>query len=264
MTRTTAVAKFQNPRGVSASSADAQSLKFERADWTAFRTIEGLQQKAGVPAILLRRLVLKELADNGLDTGALVTVGKTASGYFVDDCGPGLDSDDVALMFSISRPLVSTKLLRLPTRGALGNGLRVVAGAVLASNGFLTVTTRDVRLGLRPERDGSTSIISQTRCAHPVGTRIEIGFGPDLPEDKDKDALKWAQGARRMAQGTNYEGHSSPWWYDVPHFHELLSACGSTPVRTLVASLRIPTKPAMHSNRKPATDSDLKPAGIPI
>jgi hypothetical protein len=28
--------------------------------------------------------------------------------------------------------------------------------------------------------------------------------------------------------------------------------------------LRIPMKPARHSNRKPATDSDLKPAGIPI
>jgi hypothetical protein len=28
--------------------------------------------------------------------------------------------------------------------------------------------------------------------------------------------------------------------------------------------LRIPMKPARHSKRKPATDSDLKPAGIPI
>jgi putative transposase len=28
--------------------------------------------------------------------------------------------------------------------------------------------------------------------------------------------------------------------------------------------LQIPTKPAGHSNRKPATDSDLKPAGVPI
>jgi len=28
--------------------------------------------------------------------------------------------------------------------------------------------------------------------------------------------------------------------------------------------LRIPTKPARHSNMKPATDSDLKPAGVPI
>ena len=29
-------------------------------------------------------------------------------------------------------------------------------------------------------------------------------------------------------------------------------------------SLRIPTKPAMHSNRNPATCSDLKPARVPI
>jgi hypothetical protein len=28
--------------------------------------------------------------------------------------------------------------------------------------------------------------------------------------------------------------------------------------------VQIPTKPAGHSNRKPATDSDLKPAGVPI
>jgi hypothetical protein len=28
--------------------------------------------------------------------------------------------------------------------------------------------------------------------------------------------------------------------------------------------VRIPTNPATHSNRKPATDSDLKPAGVPI
>ena len=28
--------------------------------------------------------------------------------------------------------------------------------------------------------------------------------------------------------------------------------------------VRIPTKPATLSNSKPATDSDLKPAGVPI
>jgi hypothetical protein len=30
------------------------------------------------------------------------------------------------------------------------------------------------------------------------------------------------------------------------------------------SEVRIPTKPAMHSNLKPATCSDAKPAGIPI
>ena len=43
---------------------------------------------------------------------------------------------------SIRRPFISSKLLRMPTRGALGNGLRVVAGVVLASGGRLVVATR--------------------------------------------------------------------------------------------------------------------------
>jgi hypothetical protein len=113
-------------------------LKFERADWTSFRTVEGLQQKAGVPKNRLRQLVLKELVDNALDTGAKVRTGHLGdNGYIVEDDGPGLDGtpEQVARMFSINRPMMSTKLLRLPTRGALGNGLRVVAGAVLASGG---------------------------------------------------------------------------------------------------------------------------------
>jgi hypothetical protein len=44
------------------------SKMFEREDWTLFHTVEGLCQRAGVPAKWLRRLVMKELADNGLDT----------------------------------------------------------------------------------------------------------------------------------------------------------------------------------------------------
>jgi hypothetical protein len=54
---------------------------------------------------------------------------------FVEDDAPGSDPEDIARMFSIRRPMVSTKLLRLPTRGAFGNGLRVIAGAVLVSGG---------------------------------------------------------------------------------------------------------------------------------
>ena len=127
---------FQNPKDALSSLPTPQNLKFEREDWTAFRTIEGLQQKAGVAKPKLARLVLKELTDNALDTGATAKVGELPKGgYFVEDAGPGIDgtAEEIARLFSISRPMVSTKLLRLPTRGALGNGLRVVAGAVLAS-----------------------------------------------------------------------------------------------------------------------------------
>ena len=78
--------------------------------------------------------------------------------FFIEDDGPGLDGapEEIAELFSIRRPMRSTKLLRLPQRGALGNGLRVVAGAVLASEGSLVIETRNRRIALRPESDGST------------------------------------------------------------------------------------------------------------
>jgi hypothetical protein len=119
----------------------AADLKFEREDWTAFRTIEGLQQKAGVAKDKLTRLVLKEITDNALDAGSSVRIGelRKKGSYFVEDAGRGIDGtpQDIARLFSIARPLVSSKLLRLPQRGALGNGLRVVASAVLVSAGTL-------------------------------------------------------------------------------------------------------------------------------
>jgi hypothetical protein len=187
----------------------------------------------------LRRLVLKELTDNGFDAGGSVNVGRLpdGGGYFVEDDGDGIDGtpEDIARLFSIARPMVSTKLLRLPTRGALGNGLRVVAGAVLASDGFISIITRNRRIELRPERDGSTTVVSAEPVDFPVGTRIEIGFGPAIPQDAD--ALRWAIVATEMAQGQSYQGKSSPWWYDAPQFHELLSASGNVPVRELVANL---------------------------
>lgn len=37
--------------------------------------------------------------------------------------------------------------------------------------------------------------------------------------------------------GKPYAGKSSPWWYDVAQFHELLYARGDTPVRELIAAL---------------------------
>ena len=70
-----------------------------------------------------------------------------------------------------------TKLLRQPQRGALGNGLRVVASAVLVSGGTLTVITRNRRIELRPERDGTTTVVAVKEVKFPVGTRIEISFG---------------------------------------------------------------------------------------
>jgi hypothetical protein len=233
------MANFENPNANSASSLAAPNLKFEREDWSLFRTLDGLTQKAGVPRGLLARLVLKELADNGLDEDARVTGGKFGdTGYYIADNGRGIDGtpEEIAQLFSIRRPLISSKLLRRPTRGAVGNGLRVVAGAVLASGGTLTVITRNRRIQLRPERDGSTEVVKVEKVKHPIGTRIEIRFGPDLP--CGLDALRWANNACHLAKfGSSYSGKSSPWWYDEPAFHELLDASGERPVRDLIAAL---------------------------
>ena len=176
--------EFQNSAAELASLPDGQNLKFERADWTSFRTVEGLCQKAGVPPGKLRSLVLKELADNALDSARAVGIGigelPNGRGYFVEDQGPGIGGTpgEIAALFSIARPMVSTKLLRLPLRGALGNGLRVVAGAVLASSGSLVVITHSKRIALRPERDGTTRVVNVKAVKFPVGTRVEISFGP--------------------------------------------------------------------------------------
>src|SRR4051812_17624379 len=100
-----------------AKPAEFQTV--ERDDWTIYRSINTLPQKAGVPLTRLRRTVLKELTDNALDSGAtVVRVGHTEDGYAVVDNGPGIEgsSEDIARMFSIRRPLLSSKIHRMPTR----------------------------------------------------------------------------------------------------------------------------------------------------
>ena len=210
---------------------------FEREDWTLFRSLSTLSQKAGVPLNLLPKLVLKELADNALDAGGTVRVGQLEDGgWYVEDDGPGIGGEpaDIARLFSIRRPLVSSKLLRLPTRGALGNGLRVVAGAVLASHGRLVLETRGRRLDLRPQDNGDT-LATVEPCARTAGTRIEIHLGEGL---RSSDAPAWARTAAELAgRGETYGGRSSPHWYDGEAFFDLLQAAGDRSVRELLAEL---------------------------
>jgi hypothetical protein len=234
---------LKNPRlptGFPASRPErpkAPEFTFEREDWTLFRSLATLSQKAGVPVHLLPKLVLKELADNALDAGAVARVGQLEDGgWFVEDDGPGIAGDpaEIARLFSIRRPLVSSKLLRLPSRGALGNGLRVVAGAVLASGGRLVVATRGRRIELRPQDSGET-LAAFEPCSRTTGTQVEIHFGEGLSRS---DALSWARCAAELAgRGEIYRGRSSPHWYDGEAFFDLLQAAGSRSVRELVAAL---------------------------
>jgi hypothetical protein len=223
---------------MSVAAARAVEFQTEKPDWALFRTLDGLGQKAGVAPNCLRRLVLKELVDNGLDTGARVTIKDDASWYIIEDNGPGMDGtpQQVADLFSIDRALRSSKQLRKPRRGALGNGLRVVAGAIIASGGgHLTIWTRDQRLTIAPLADGGSAVKAES-VDFPTGTKIQIAFGPHLPQDPD--ALSWARAAIVMSWGgLEYDGKTSPHWYDAGSFYELVHWSGRRPVRDLVANL---------------------------
>jgi hypothetical protein len=208
---------------------------YEREDWALFRTLNTLGQKAGVQQFLIPGVVAKELVDNALDEGGTCRVGLLdENGFWVEDDGKGIVGcdDEIADLFSIGRPLRSSKLLRKPTRGALGNGLRVVTGAVLASGGSLVVRTRGRALRLTPKDDGTT-------VAEPVGefdgpgTRIEVRLGPALPVTER--ALVWPREAIALAGvGSCYTGRTSPHWFDSESFFELLQAAGKRTVREVV------------------------------
>jgi len=130
-------------------AAAASPILYERPDWRLFIDKRTLPQKAGCEPWQLGRAVLKELVDNALDAGAgNVTLTGDATHCIVSDDGPGIDPAEVSRLFAVNRPLVSSKLRRLPTRGMLGNGLRVVMGAVVALGGTITVTTRGRRYEL--------------------------------------------------------------------------------------------------------------------
>src|SRR5438034_11767435 len=98
--------QFHNPIATGSDALDQVDapLEFVREDWTLFRTLSTLTQKAGVPAERLRRLVLKELVDNALDVAGACTFGLLpGGGFFVQDQGDGIrgSPEDIARLFSI-------------------------------------------------------------------------------------------------------------------------------------------------------------------
>ena len=201
------------------------------------KLLETLSQKAGVPVDKLRRLALKELVDNALDSAGSAVIADMRDGrYVIEDEGPGIEGEpeDIARLFSINRPLVSEKLWRRPSRGALGNGLRVVAGALIGSGGgYLVVTTRDKRMEITSLESGGATVTT-TPTDMPTGVRIEIAFGPHMPNDQN--ATRWADMAIAMAEtGKHYSGKPNVWHHDADSFYTLTRGAGTRSVREFIA-----------------------------
>ena len=206
-------------------------MNFTREDWRLFLKKGTLCQKAGVREGNLLRLVVKELTDNAVDVTEAaggnippVALGLLGNGFFVQDFGPGMTREQVTSAFSVNRPLVSTKLLRLPTRGALGNGLRVVAGAAVSYGADLVVQSRGMRYSLSVLHDGTTAVLEEART-EAQGTRIEMVFPDGVV---DASVLSWGAAACALGGKGLYRGLTSPEWYTAEDLLELLHAADGT------------------------------------
>jgi hypothetical protein len=212
------------------------ALRFERQDWSLFLDPATLPQKAGCQPRNLRQLVVRELVDNALDAGAKATLQMDGVGWIVADDGPGIAPADVPRLFAVRRPLLSSKLIRLPLRGMLGNGLRVVVGAVAASQGSLVVETRGRRLVLAVDCATGTTIVTDDQPIPPTpGLVVRITLGPALPSYTGRDDKLAREAIHIASYGNNYVGPSSPWWYSPKNLHQLMQLV--TPTNTTVAAL---------------------------
>jgi hypothetical protein len=183
-----------------------------------------LCRKAGAAQDKLAAVVVKELVDNALDASGVCDLSLSDSVVIVQDRGPGIPGDDEAIgrLFSMSRPLTSSKYLRLPARGALGNGLRVVVGAVAATGGKLFVATKGRLLEIIPDPLTGLSHAVRVGDFDGPGTRIEVAPGSPLEPTPDDLLLSEIAIAVAHAQEKRYTGKTSPHWYDTDAFYELL------------------------------------------
>ena len=159
----------QPPSKVGRQAPEKADFQVHRPDTALLATLQGLQMQSGVPIHHLRRLALKELADNALDAadaadrpGQVRIERITDQVYAVEDQGNGLpgNQDEIANLFSLGREMISRKFWRLPSRGCLGNGLRIIVGTVAATGGTIEITTLNRRMLLRPLKSGKTEIVS--------------------------------------------------------------------------------------------------------
>jgi hypothetical protein len=141
-------------------------------------------------------------------------------------------------LFCVARPMVSSKLLRRPTRGAVGNGLRVCLGFLTATGGSLVVETSNIRVTLAPEIDGTSRIVSRETIETIKGLTLTAVAREQLFIEEH---LAWALDAIELARQSGkpaFSGRPSPHWFDCDHFRVLLhAAVGPVSVRQFLAQL---------------------------
>jgi len=110
--------------------------------------------------------------------------------------------------------------------------LRVIAGAVLATEGKLFVRTRGRYMEIIPTDAGGSEVIDLGKV-EPSGTRIEVFFGNALDIDS---RINWIGLVKKVAgYHIQYKGKTSPHWYDDDTFYELCRAANGQTVWGLLS-----------------------------
>jgi hypothetical protein len=200
--------------------------QFKRPDHQIY--ISNLPQKAGVSTYQIRKLVLKELVDNALDEmdavgrpgEVTITQDEFADNvYTVTDQGRGIPGTpkEIAQVFSCDKPMTSGEQLRKPTRGCVGNGLRVIVGSVASGGGRIIVKTYDREIILRPRLNGTTEVEQYRKIDWPVGTSVTIEIDPKYP--LRADSMDSAELAITLAKNSEppFARQPSVHWYDQRH-----------------------------------------------
>src|SRR6516165_5654388 len=166
-----------------------------RAHWHAYTSPSTISAETGVPISHMLRSVAKELTDNALDwcdrhdcPGEVTVQLEGSHTIVVTNAGPGWvpGPQEFAAIFSLARGSISSKLWRLPTRGAMGLGLIQVTGAVASGNGTITISSCNRRTVLRPRvEDGRTEILEASEIDYPLGTSIRVEIDQAYPVDPD-------------------------------------------------------------------------------
>jgi hypothetical protein len=219
------------------SAKTASDDMVSRAHWHAYTSPSTISQETGVPISDMLRSVAKELTDNALDwcdkhgcPGEVTVAMEGTHTIIVTNAGPPWDAEPekLAQIFSLARGSISSKLWRLPTRGAMGLGALQITGSVASGDGAITISSCNRRTVLRPRtEDGYTKILEVTEIDYPAGTQIRIEVDPAYPADPC--ALAWAQTAIQLARSSKepYLGAPSVHWFDADSFWSLLHAVNS-------------------------------------
>ena len=231
---------LQNSGSSLAGQEAPQNLKFEREDWSLFRTVEGLQQKAGVR----EAQALPAGAEGAGRQRPRQRRGsprrRAPQGQLLRRGRRPRDRRHTAKRLRAS----SASPARWSRPSCCGCRREALSATACASSPVLfsppparSSSSPATPYCASPERDGTTTVVSVKAVKFPVGTRVEISFGPAIPSGDGHACHGRIWPCRLAGNGRPTPAKSRRIGTMHPQFHELLYASGNTPVRELIAEL---------------------------